>query len=198
MAVVSLMCTGWFGISVLLTAAAMPMATLSALADDGIDMRDDQHWDWSLDRANPLHCLLQQSGVDYDVTLVGDHREPGMVKIVIARDHKSAYEWVGHAHTVFEIVGDRLYYADYSTLGTGGAIVAVDLTTGNVVWREKLEALGPIEHSKYLNRMNLAADASSVRITGNESAGRYVEVKDAATGRTIAHRKFTADAASVK
>src|SRR3990172_5068012 len=76
----------------------------------------------------------------------------------IADDLKSAYEWVGHAHTVFEIVGDRLYYADYSTLGTGGAIVAVDLTTGNVVWREKLEALGPIEHSKYLNRMNLAAD----------------------------------------
>src|SRR3990172_5068011 len=46
----------------------------------------------------------------------------------IADDLKSAYEWVGHAHTVFEIVGDRLYYADYSTLGTGGAIVAVDLS----------------------------------------------------------------------
>lgn len=172
------------------------MAILSGPAEGGINLRDNQRWDWSLDRADPLHCLLQQSGGEFDVTLSGDHREPGVVKVIITRDQKIAYEWVGHAYTVFQIVGDRLYYADYSSLGSGGAIVAVNLATGKVIWRAPLEALGPIEHSKYLNRMNLQADANSVRITGNESAGRYVEVKDTATGRTIAHRKFEVEAAA--
>ena len=131
----------------------------------------------------------------YDVTLSRDHRKPDVVSIVIARDQKTAYQWVGHAHSVFQIVGDRLYYADYSTLGTGGAVVAVDLTTGKALWRQPLQALGPIEHSKYFNRMNLQADANSVRVTGNESAGRYIEVKETATGHTMADHRFPADAA---
>jgi len=174
------------------------MAIFGELADKGFDLRDDQHWDWSLERANPLYCLLQQSGDEYDVTLSSAHREPGVVKIAVARDHKTAYEWAGHAHTVFQIVGDRLYYADYSSLGSGGTIVAVNLATGKVIWRAQLDALGPIEHSKYYSRMNLQADANSVRITGNESAGRYIEVKDTSTGRTVAHRKLAADEAGVK
>jgi outer membrane protein assembly factor BamB len=159
------------------------------------DMRNDQRWDWSAAHASPLHCLLQQAGDRYDLTLSRDHREPGIITISVSRDHKPVYEWTGHAYSVFQIVGDRLYYADYSTSSSGGAVVAVDLATGKTLWREPLQALGPIEHSKYFNRLNLAADEAAVRVTGNESAGRYIEVKDAATGRTIANRQLPAEAA---
>jgi hypothetical protein len=187
--------TGGIGVRALLTSAAVLMMIQRGPADEDVVLRDDQRWDWSLAHANPLHCLLQQSGAEYDVTLSSDHHKPGAVKIIIARDQKSAYRWAGHAHSVFQIVGHRLYYADYSIQGTGGAIVAVDLTTGKIAWRQPLQALGPIEHSKYFNRMNLEADANSVRVTGNESAGRYIEVKETATGRTVANHKLEADPA---
>jgi len=195
MSAISSTLTGWIGVRALLTSTAVLMTVQIGPADGEVDLRDNQHWDWSLVHANPLHGLLQQTGDKYDVTLSGDHRKPGEVTIVIARDQATVYQWMGHAHSVFQIVGDRLYYADYSIQGTGGAIVAVDLTTGKIVWREQLQALGPIEHSKYFNRMNLQADAYSVRVTGNESAGRYIEVKETAAGHTVANHKLQADAA---
>jgi hypothetical protein len=195
MSAVSSTLTRWIGVRALLVWAGVLMTIQSGPATGEILVREDQHWDWSLAHANPLHCLLQQSGAEYDVALSRDHHKPDVVKIVIERAQKAAYEWAGHAHSVFQIVGDRLYYADYSIQRTGGAIVAVDLTTGKILWREQLQALGPIEHSKYFNRINLRADADSVRVTGNESAGRYIEVKETATGRTVASHKLHSDAA---
>jgi hypothetical protein len=185
---------GWIGLAVPLAAAAVLMTFESRPAQGENAVRDNQQWDWSPSHANPLHCLLQQAGDKYEVALARDPREPGVVTIHIRRDGKPLYGWAGHAYSVFQIFGDRLYYADYSPDGTGGAIVAVDLAAGKRLWREPLTALGPIEHSKYFNRMNLAADDGSVRITGNESAGRYIEVKDAATGRTIANRQLPPEA----
>jgi hypothetical protein len=186
--------TRWVGLLAPLAAVAVLVTFESGPARGENSLRDNQQWDWSPSHANPLHCLLQQAGDKYEVALARDPREPGVVTIAIRRDGKPVCGWAGHAYSVFQIVGDRLYYADYTQDGTGGAIVAVDLATGKRLWRESLTALGPIEHSKYFNRMNLAADDSSVRITGNESAGQYIEVKDAATGRTIANRQLPPEA----
>jgi hypothetical protein len=186
--------TGWFSVRVFLASIAVFTTPQHNPAQAEVALRENQHWNWSAAHANPLHCLLQQAGDKYQIALARDPREPGVVTIAIRRDGKPVCGWAGHAYSVFQIVGDRLYYADYTMDGTGGAIVAVDLANGKRLWREPLDALGPIEHSKYFNRMNLAADDSSVRITGNESAGRYIEVKDAATGRTIANRQLPPEA----
>jgi len=69
---------------------------------------------------------------------------------------------------VFRIQGDRLYYAEFHYSGSGGNIVAVDLSKGNELWRSPLKALGEISHSSYLNRMTIDANDDVVSIYGNE------------------------------
>jgi len=67
----------------------------------------------------------------------------------------------------------------------------VDLSKGNELWRSPLKALGEISHSSYLNRMTIDANDEVVSIYGNESMGRYLEFKDARTGKTVGHKRFS-------
>ena len=69
---------------------------------------------------------------------------------------------------------------------TGCGVVAVDLQTGEQLWRHQLKGLGPINHSQYRNQVVLEIDESTVRVLGKESAGRSVEYVDRDSGRTVA------------
>ena len=66
----------------------------------------------------------------------------------------------------------------------------MDLKTGKELWTSPLKALGPIEHSAYKNLMTLDANHDVVSLYGNESMGRYLEIKDAGTGETVGHKLF--------
>ena len=72
----------------------------------------------------------------------------------------------------------------------GGHIVAVDLKTGKELWESPLEGIGPIQHSAYRTLLNLTANHDVVSVYGNESMGRYYEIKDAKTGKTVGNRVF--------
>jgi hypothetical protein len=90
-------------------------------------------------------------------------------------------------------VGDRLFYAEFNPNREGGTIIAVDLTRGKPIWTSRLIALSsgdPIEHSVYVNMMNLNATPEAVTVFGQESGGRYIEIKSAATGMTLGHKIF--------
>jgi hypothetical protein len=150
---------------------------------------DGARWGWSAEMASPFYCT-SQAGDTYDVHLLNDHGKRHEWLIRIIRDGKRVYEWTGHEHSVFRILDDRLYYARFHPSGSGGTIVAVDLESGKTLWESRLRALGPIRHSAYLNTMSLDANRDIVSVYGNESMGRYFEIKDAKTGETVGHRLF--------
>ena len=114
------------------------------------------------------------------------------------KDEKLIYSWSGHHYSVFRIVKNRLFYADFDYHSSGGKIVAVDLTTGKELWRSPLEALGPVQHMAYASFLNLDANENAVTVFGWEGAGKYVEIKDAATGRTVGHKIFPKDKGRVQ
>jgi hypothetical protein len=108
----------------------------------------------------------------------------------VGRDGRRIYAWTGHAHSVFRIVGDRLYYADFKPNGSGGGIVAVDLKAEKQLWRSPLKALGAVSHSGYRNMINLDVSKDAVIVFGWESSGRYLELKSLEDGASVAHRLF--------
>ena len=169
--------------------------TLGLCAEDtsSVDyqkLADGAPWRFSDAAANPLFCMWRHAGPDYDVWLIREAKDQHALTIKIIKDDRPVYQWKGHKHSVFRIQGDRLYYAEFHYSGSGGNVVAVDLSKGNELWRSPLKALGGIRHSSYLNRMTIDANDEVVSIYGNESMGRYVEFKDVRTGKTVGHKQF--------
>jgi hypothetical protein len=102
---------------------------------------------------------------------------------------KVLYTWDGHWETPIVVVGDTLYYSDHSAIASGASIVKVDLTTGKRVWTARLQGLGPIDHSRYRNRVRIEVGADVVTVHGEEAEGNYVELVDVASGKTLASEK---------
>lgn len=166
-------------------------------ATDHQKMLDRSDWWWNQEYASPLYCI-SQSDKAYGIRIERPQDDHGGLRYSILRDGNTVYSWVGHRRTVFQVVDDRLYYPRYHFSSSGGEVVAVDLTGGNELWRSPLNGLGPVEHSKYLNRMIITVNPDTVTINGYESMGRYIEIKDARTGDTIAHRIYKDEAPSPK
>ena len=91
--------------------------------------------------------------------------------ITILLGDREIYAWEGHAHSVFRIVYDRLYYAKFLPGGTGGSIVAVDLASGKELWTSRLTALGPVDHSDYLALLNLDCNGNVVTMYRKRERG---------------------------
>jgi outer membrane protein assembly factor BamB len=75
-----------------------------------------------------------------------------------------------------------LYAGIYHRIATGSSLVALDLATGRLRWTADVQQL-VVSHSKYSNDVSLELRGGSVVMHGVESAGCYVQVFDAATGR---------------
>lgn len=112
------------------------------------------------------------------------------LKISVTSEGKDVFSWKGNYKSVFRVSEDRLYFADWSPVGTGGEIVAVDLLRAKEIWRTQLKALGPISHSGYANSIRIDLRQGGLWIWGKESFGNYVEVKSPDSGETIAHKVF--------
>lgn len=96
----------------------------------------------------------------------------------------------GEWSTPFLIVKDRLYIADYASDGPGGSIVAVDLKTGDQIWRSNLRALGWRPTFSYANSIQLQLDHDDrgvIYIFGDEIGDRYIEAKLLDSGQTVGH-----------
>ena len=150
---------------------------------------DGARWGWSEKMSNPLGCITQ-CGRKYDIHLLSMKDDRYGLIITVLLDDQKVYTWQGHRHSVFRILYDRLYYAKFHPSSSGGSIVAVDLNTGKELWSSRLKGLGSISHSAYMNLMTLNANTEVVTVYGNESMGRYIEIKDTLTGETVGHRVF--------
>ena len=101
----------------------------------------------------------------------------------------------GDAHLAggaLAVGGGRVYVAQYHRIATGCALSALATDDGHALWAVSLEGAGPIGHSKYSNRVQLAAEGGDPVARGWESAARYVERRDGATGRLRTHDKLGA------
>jgi hypothetical protein len=85
---------------------------------------------------------------------------------------------------------DRIYVASYNRIATGCKLTAYTTKDATQLWSVTLEGVGPVMHSKYGNRVQLRVVDGQPVVFGWESAGRYVEVRDAATGKLAAHDKL--------
>jgi hypothetical protein len=96
----------------------------------------------------------------------------------------------GHRFTVFRIVGDILYFADFYSIKNGCRVVSYNLQTGKKLWETELLGILWVVHSCYSNRVNLEFEDGLLVVWGHEDGGDYVECLEAATGRILAHHIF--------
>ena len=143
---------------------------------------------WSEELASPWWCATNQVDPQYTTSIDIDHET---IDIHILKAGHNLFTIHGHPHTVFAVDGDVLYYARYSLIGYGGTIDAVDLKSNRILWSTKLQAVGPVEHSRYSNEMNLCLDPileNTLTVFGHEGHGDYEEVLDPTTGKQLKHR----------
>ena len=85
------------------------------------------------------------------------------------------------------IAHGTLYSARISNISSGCILYAFDLRTGAQRWTTPLTGLGPIDHSEYLNAVELRMIDGRPVVFGWESSGRYIEAVDRTTGVTAFH-----------
>lgn len=73
----------------------------------------------------------------------------------------------------------------YSRISSGGQLIAVNLQDGKILWRQHLKALGAVNHSQYMNEVQLYVEQERVIIHGMESGGCYTELRSARDGAFI-------------
>lgn len=166
----------------------MSRSIVDQVYPDYIAIAGQTAWTWSDERATADFCAAHLDPA-YRVESTSDS-ERWHRTFTLWRDQARLYSWTGYDTTVFTIANSQLYYADFDPITCGGNIAAVHLPTGRLLWREPLLAVGVWGHSEYLNEMNLQVDGRTVTVFGKESCGRYVEIKDAATGRTLGHHAY--------
>ena len=151
---------------------------------------DATPWGWSADRATVADSFLRLPNT-YQAELIRPKDKSGVVIICLTDGGKELYSWMGHYGSVFALSGDVLVYADYGQGRTGCSLIAYDLMQKKQLWQTALKGLGPIPHSRYSNSVNLEyIDNATVRVFGNESAGKYLEFVDINTGKTVGHRTY--------
>jgi hypothetical protein len=82
----------------------------------------------------------------------------------------------------------QVYLVRFGLITSGATVTAYDLGSGSPRWERRLVGLGPIEHSKYSNRVQLRVERDRLSVFGWEAAGKYVEVLDTRTGRALGNR----------
>ena len=95
------------------------------------------------------------------------------------------------ADTVFlHIEGNVLFAAFYSQSSTGCKILALNLSSNQNLWEKQLQGLGSVGHSRYRNRVQMILTDNKLVVFGWESGGKYIEVRNPASGDLILNRKI--------
>lgn len=140
---------------------------------------------WTLEPTTTLDWVMQVDG--YDLELVHRAGEWGDLHIRVSRGGKLIYQWKGTSETPLAVRGDTLYYVEHGPISSGAAVVAVDLATGKQRWLAALKGIGPQSHSKYRNVVWFDVKDDVITVQGEESHGKYVEIVDRKTGKTLAN-----------
>jgi hypothetical protein len=146
-------------------------------------------WRWSDEKASLQYCI-EQHLPDFDLERGNEKSFCAPITIRAKNGNLVYFYKDGHDGTVFIRLKDTLYLADFSPACSGCSVIALDLTTGRMIWNTELSGIGPTNHKEYSNAVNIETDGRHIIVYGNESHGRYVEILDPATGKTLANRKL--------
>jgi hypothetical protein len=162
----------------------------SASGQDYQKIADGTAWSWSAERASVSDSFLKFPNT-YQVELIRKKNKYGEITIRLLDDGKELVAWEGHYRSVFALNGDVLVYAAFHPSSTGCAVVAYDLKNRKQLWKADLKGIGPIDHFRYSNSVNLTIiNNNAVEVFGKESAGQYLEIVDLKTGKTVGHRVY--------
>ena len=96
-------------------------------------------------------------------------------------------------HGALLLNDQRLVVAQHPFGTTGGVVIALDAASGAELWRVDLLALGPIDHNRYGNTIQLALIDGQLAVFGSETQGKYIEVIDPNSGARISNRRLSDD-----
>ena len=148
---------------------------------------EETAWRWS-DERSELEFSLRELGGGYKARTEPIPESPEGVVVALMRDGKDVFSWRGHQHSVFVVAQDVLYLADFSSIASGCTVLAHDLKEGKLLWRTPLRAIPVGGHSQYWNRINLDVDDRHVTVYGKEGFGRYLELLDRKSGKSVGYR----------
>lgn len=151
-------------------------------------------WHWTVhadDEAFPqVRDVHTEDNLSYQFVVGDDDRAR-----VIKTGSKGRLEWTFELPEMslpggyLLLHGDNLFVAFHSHIATGAHVFDLDTETGTQIWTADVLGLGPIGHSKYRNRVQLAVRGHALIVYGHEAQGRYVEALHTDTGQLLANRK---------
>jgi hypothetical protein len=182
---------------ILLVPVAVALVVATAVPAGGPKATDYQKMADAADWLPPeqegfLQCLAHGLN-DYQVEVIRRKGASWGATIRISEGGKELYSWDAHLSTVFWERDGMLYHAEFSPQASGCAVVAYDLKAGKRLWRAELKGVGRGHYSKYFNAVRLELTNDEVlSVYGHEAVGRYVEILDRKTGKTVGHKVFPA------
>lgn len=168
-------------------AVPTPRAVAAPRADQ-IPWAGEATWPLAVPRRSPLVAVV---GKDDNLVFSrgADERASHIERVLFHRQvlWRHALPDRFQVEVALLIVGQTVYVAHYCAIASGATLLALDLKTGQQRFATTLRGLGPIDHSKYSNHIVLKEQDGFVVVFGNEAAGRYVEVVDPQTGKTLSN-----------
>lgn len=181
-------------LALLAVATVVAAPVLKKRLKDYQKLADETEWHFPEVRdlntaARDFHAAVRTELGEYD--LKGTNIKAEGIFLRISKDGNELMEWTTHAHAAFAQRNGVLYYTDFHTSASGCKVVAFDLKAKKQLWTCDLKGLGPIDHSKYRNEVRMKVlDDYTLKVFGKESAGRYLEIVDRTTGKTVGHKLF--------
>lgn len=178
----------------LLLICIIPTSFIPVLADD-----KTPQWRWEASQSSLLWCVYHQITYSRDPKLTCEITSPNTgnplqhfkVRILSSGEELCAFD--AHPLTVFIRKEHMLYVADFHYISTGCSIIAFDLKQRKQLWKTNLKGLELKGNDKYSNAVNLQYEKDQLIVYGKESAGRYIETLDPATGKTLSNTKLPAE-----
>jgi hypothetical protein len=146
--------------------------------------------EWQFGELSSLEDRLKTELKGYTATVIAVDGRSTTVRITDGEKNE-LLKWQTHPSAPFVQRAGVIYYTEFRPSSSGCRVVAFDLTAKKLLWNTNLKALPPISHSIYSNEVRLEVlDGDTLRVLGNESAGKYVEIVNRTTGKTVGHKVF--------
>ncbi len=177
-------------VALLVVATAVAAPVPKKPAKDYQKVADETEWKFAERKA--IQDQLQDEFKGFRAELVAfEAGGIGMTVRIANAKKEELLKWETHVMLAFAQRDGVLYSTDFSPYSSGCAVVAFDLNAKKQLWKTDLKGLGPIAHSKYRNEVRLdVLDDDTLQVFGKESSGRYVEIVNRGTSKTVGHKVF--------
>lgn len=134
----------------------------------------------------------------YQVALKTPNGEGRRMTLELYQDKNLIHSFIVHPESSFIIHKGLLVYVSYLQLASGCSLTVFDLNSKKKLWKSQLHGIGPVSHSAYGNKVYLSLDKDRIMVKGNESSGKYIEIRNLHTGKLLGYKVFDLSEATIK